>query len=182
MARLAPLDPTKLTEEQKKVWDAIAGRRGEVPGPMQLLLRSPELADKAQALGQFVRWSKALGPRLNELAICVVARHWGSQIEWAGHSKAALEAGVSEENMRAIAERRPPNFTKPDEQVVYEFTRAVLETHKVPEDLYQRILAALGEQGLVELVGAIGFYDLIAVLLATFDVQLPAGRKAELPE
>jgi 4-carboxymuconolactone decarboxylase len=182
MTRLAPLDPAALSDEQKTVYDAIAGRRGIVPTPMQLLLRSPELADKAQALGQFLRFRTSLPPRLSELAIMVTARHWGSQYEWAAHKQPSLDGGLTEDSLLAIAERRSPSFAQDDEQVVYEFAQTILAKHAMPEPLYARAIAAVGERGIVELIGLIGFYDLIAIVLSVFDVDLPHDRSAELPE
>jgi 4-carboxymuconolactone decarboxylase len=181
MTRLAPLDQATLSDEQKQVFEAIAGRRGVVPAPMQMLLRSPELADKAQALGQFLRFRTSLTPRLSELAIMVTARHWGSNYEWAAHKQPSLDAGISAENLTAIAARQIPSFVQDDEQVVYEFTQTILDKHKMPQPLYDRAIAALGEKGVVELIGIIGFYDLIAIVLGVFEVDLPEGRKAELP-
>jgi 4-carboxymuconolactone decarboxylase len=181
MTRLAPLDHASLSDEQKQVFEAIAGRRGVVPPPMQILLRSPELADKAQALGQFLRFRTWLAPRLSELAIMVTARHWGSQYEWAAHKQPSLDAGISEDNLAAIAERRAPSFAETDEQVVYEFAQTILAKHTMPQALYDRAVAVLGEKGIVELIGIIGFYDLIAIVLGVFDVDLPEGRKSELP-
>jgi len=181
MARLGPLDPNAISGEQKEIYQAIAGRHpsGHVPLPMQLFLRSPQLADKAQQLGQFIRWGTE-DLRLVELAICVTARYLNSDFEWAAHKPAAIENGMSEEIMDAIAQRKEPKFVKDDERLVYEFSKTLLETHKMPLDLYQRTLAATSERTIVEVIGALGFYLLIGFCLATFDVELGPNRKAEL--
>jgi 4-carboxymuconolactone decarboxylase len=150
-----------------------------VPMPMQLLLRSPDLADKAQALGQFVRWGTA-DLRLTELAICMTARHLNSDFVWSAHRGVAAENGISAQILDAIAQRREPLFDKEDEKAVYEFTRALLDTKTVSQELYDRTLAVLGERIMVELIGACGFYTLIGFTVATFDMTMPAGRKAEL--
>jgi 4-carboxymuconolactone decarboxylase len=76
MSRVPDLDPEKLSPEQRKVYDAIvAGPRGRVVGPLRVWLQSPELADRAQALGAFCRFGTSLPPRLSELAILVTAAH-----------------------------------------------------------------------------------------------------------
>jgi len=182
MARLGPLDPNAISGEQKEIYQQIAGRHptGHVPFPMQLFLRSPQLADKAQQLGQFIRWGTA-DLRLVELAICVTARYLNSDYEWAAHKPAAIENGVSEEILAAIAQRKEPKFEKEDEKAVYEFSKALLETKTtIPQDLYDRVLKATSERVVVEVVAACGFYCLIGFVLATFDVELPANRKPEL--
>jgi len=181
MTRMSPLDPATITGRQKEIYDQIASRHPQkhVPMPMQLLLRSPDLADKAQPLGQVIRWGTA-DLRLTELAICMTARHLDSDFVWSAHRPVAVENGISADILDAIAQKREPVFEKPDEKAVYEFTKTLLQTKTVPQDLYDRTLATLGERILVEMIGACGFYMLIGFTVATFDMTLPAGRKAEL--
>ena len=96
MPRLAPLDLNKLTPEQKKVADAIvAGPRGGLRGPFDPWLRRPELADRAQKLGEYCRFNNSLPRDLSELAICLVGRHFKAQYEFYAHARLAREAGLS---------------------------------------------------------------------------------------
>ena len=94
-ARIDPPSDLELDDAQKRVYDAItAGPRGEVVGPLGVWLWRPELADRAQRLGEYARYKTCLPPRLSELAILVVARFWGSEFEWCVHKKIALDAGI----------------------------------------------------------------------------------------
>ena len=91
MPRLQPVEPAKLTPEQRKVYEAIAsGPRGGVRGPFLALLHVPELADRIQHLGELIRYNTSLGRKLSELAIIVTARGLRCQYEWFAHSKICL--------------------------------------------------------------------------------------------
>ncbi len=75
--RFPDLKREQMTEAQKRVYDEIAGSRGSVRGPFGPLLRSPELADRWQRLGEYVRYKTSLPARLNEFAILITARFGG---------------------------------------------------------------------------------------------------------
>ncbi|HUU35650.1 MAG TPA: hypothetical protein VMW48_16405, partial [Vicinamibacterales bacterium] len=72
MSRFEPLDPAQFTPAQRRVVDQVrAGRRRTVPANVIAWLPSPELARRAAALGEFVRYETSLDRRLSELAILV---------------------------------------------------------------------------------------------------------------
>jgi 4-carboxymuconolactone decarboxylase len=181
MPRLTLPTPVEMTEDQRKVHDATtAGRRGHVPAPVLAWLHSPELADRAQRLGEFVRYETTLSPRLSELAILVVARHWTCQYEWASHRDEAVKAGLAIRVIEAIAARQPPRLEKADEQAVFNFCVALTQTHVVSDAVYQETLAAIGERATVELVGLLGYYTLVAMTLNAFEIDPSDARNPAL--
>lgn len=181
MARIIPLASAEMSEEQRQIYsDIVAGKRGTVPAPLQIWLRSPELASRAQKLGEFVRYQTSLPPRLSELAILVTARFWTSHYEWAAHKRMALQAGLDPALIQAIATRQPPTFQQFDEQLVYDFSQSVHRDHQVPGNLYQSAIDTLGERAVVELVGLLGYYTLISMTLNVFEVEVGEGETPEL--
>jgi len=180
MARVKILTPEEMSEEQRRVYnDTVAGKRGRVPAPLVAWLESPVLADRAQKLGEFVRYETCLPPRLSELAILTVARHWTAQFEWTAHKAEALKAGLDAEIIDDIANRRAPRFKNADEAVIYDFSSTLLRTHEVPEELYRKAVEKFGQRAVVELVGILGYYTLISMTLNTFEIQ-PEGSAPEL--
>jgi 4-carboxymuconolactone decarboxylase len=176
MPRIDMPNDADMTAEQRVVCDeTIAGRRGHVPVPLRAWLASPEFARRAQHLGEFVRYKTSLPPRLSELAILVTARHWTAQYEWYAHKTEALKAGLDDGVIDAIAEHRPPAFRSDDERLVYDFSRRLHEDHAVDDDLYRSAVTVLGEHGVVELVGLLGYYTLVAMTLNTFEFGVPEG-------
>ena len=176
MTRLHLVAPAEMSAEQRTVHDRIAsGPRGGVRGPLALWLHRPELADKAQALGQYCRYETCLLPRLSELAILTTARIWDAAYEWQAHLQPAREAGLSEEVIVALGEDMTPTFGSPDEELVYSFTRELNLTRAVSDDLYARTLAVLGPDATVDLVGVLGYYSLISMTIKAFEVLPPGG-------
>jgi 4-carboxymuconolactone decarboxylase len=118
-----------------------------------------------------------LEPRLLELMILVSARLATAQYAWFIHEPHALTFGISPEIIQAIRERRTPKFTRDDERLVYDITLELNTTRLLSEANYQRGMAMFGEQVMVELVSAIGFYVMVAMTLNAFTVTIPGGKE-----
>src|SRR5688572_29942411 len=130
--RMPPLPPEAMNEAQRKAADAlIAGPRKGVFGPFIPLMRSPELMDRLQRVGEHLRFGSSVPGKLNEFAMCVVARHWTNQFEWAVHYPLAIRAGVARETLDAVAEGRRPAKMADDEALVHDFLAEMLGTHGV---------------------------------------------------
>src|SRR3546814_12862579 len=123
MSRLPELSDGALSPEQRRIRDEIAaGPRGGARGPFPAMLRSPELAKRAAHLGEFLRFSTSLPPRLSELAILVTARAWTAQYEWYAHAKLALKGGLDATTVDATAERPDPPFPTEDRRHSQDFS------------------------------------------------------------
>lgn len=175
MARPSQLKRDELNEEQARIYDAILETRGSIAGPFGIWLHSPELADRAQSLGEFVRYRTCLEPRLSELAILVTARFWDCQVEWSLHEPFAVESGLSEEVIEAVRHGRDPRFAREDERAVFDYVSELLRKHVVPEGAFNAAREALGKTGVVELTGIVGYYSLVAQTLNAFQVPVPKG-------
>ena len=181
--RLTDLPEAAWTPAQRRVAEAAAtGKRGRIPAPLRAWLHSPELGDRAQRLGEFVRYDTSLGPYLSELAILVTARAWTAQYEWFAHKREALKAGIEPAVIDAIAARAVPVLDDPKARAVYDYAAALHATHRISEPVHAAALAALGETGLVELVGVLGYYTLVAMTLNAFEIGVPEGETAELSD
>jgi 4-carboxymuconolactone decarboxylase len=178
MTRYRELKREELNEAQRRVWDdVVAGPRHAVPPPAHVWLNSPGLADHAHKLGAHVRFGTDFSPRLTEIAILVTARYWTAQFEWQAHARLARQAGLADEVIGAIAERRTPVFTDPDEQLVYDFCSSFYRNHGVDDDLFAKAKQRFGERGLIDLTGLIGYYSFVSVTLNVFEVPVPSGAQ-----
>lgn len=186
MSRLPSLAPEDLTEDQRRVLDDIrAGPRGAstgIGGPFVGWLASPEFADRAQKLGELVRFGTSVPARLKELGILYVARTWTAQFEWYAHKKFAIEGGLSLDVIDAIQERRRPDFENDDEEAVYDFCVELHDTHRVSDERFEAVKQHLGAAGVSELVGILGYYTLVSMTLNVFEVPLPEGEPVPLGE
>jgi 4-carboxymuconolactone decarboxylase len=179
--RFEPLTWDAMTAEQKAMVESVlAGPRPGLGGPFNVLLRSPEMGNLAQELGAYARFNSVLPPNLRELAIIMTARFWISEFEWYAHKRAALAAGVDPEVVDAIAAGTRPERTTPEEAVVYEFTNELLQTRQVSDPSFAAARELLGERGVVDLVGTVGYYGLVAMLLNVDRYPLPEGVEREI--
>lgn len=181
MARLAPLDLDSLSPEQRTVADAIiSGPRGGLRGPFESWLRSPQLADRAQKLGEYCRFGTSLPRDLSEFAILLTGKHWRAQFEFWAHARLAREAGLPEDIIEAVRTGETPAFRNDAQRAVHALVTEHFATNRVSDATYELALAQLGERGLVDLVGVVGYYCLVSMTLNVFDVGLPPGQPEPL--
>ncbi|HTK88873.1 MAG TPA: carboxymuconolactone decarboxylase family protein [Verrucomicrobiae bacterium] len=176
MPRFPDLSPDGMTDAQKRVAEAIkSGPRGGIRGPFAVLLRSPELADRVQKLGEHLRFHSSLPARLNEFAIIINARFWESKYEWFAHRPLAVQAGLADAIADAVAKGQRPEGMKEDEALVYDFCTTLHRRHFVDDALFERATSVLGDQGVVDLIGVSGYYTLVSMVLNVAEIPLPAG-------
>jgi 4-carboxymuconolactone decarboxylase len=176
--RMAEIPLDKMTPAQRTVADAImSGPRKGMSGPFNAWLRSPELADRLQKVGEYVRFNSSLDKRLNEMAIIMTAQYWGSQYEWYAHAPLALKAGLDPAIVSALGAGKKPDSMKDDEAIIWEFTTQLRRDHGVDDAIYARAVAAFGERGVMDLVAVNGYYDVVSMTLNVAHVAPPAGEQ-----
>jgi 4-carboxymuconolactone decarboxylase len=202
-ARIGKLEPSSLDEEQRSLYDAIAGGRraqgpqlfrlvdenGRLEGPFNAFLLQPRLGAALQALGSSVRYDTGLDDRCREIAILTVAAHWHSDFEWYAHEAVARAAGLTTPDLAAI---RPAPAPAPDgpaapattwselETVVARTTTALLTRGDLTDAEYRTATDQLGSDGLFELLTLVGYYSTLALQLRVFRVPAPdAAPEAE---
>src|SRR5215212_4075283 len=177
--RMGRIAPETMTEAQKQAAAELAsGPRGEVRGPFNVLLRSPELMTPLQKVGEYLRFRCQLDRRIAEMATLIAARHWTQLYEWSAHHPLALKAGLKPDIAQAIAEGRRPTGMAQDEESVYDLLTEALQNKSVSDPTYERGIKQFGEQNLVDLLAIAGYYAMLALLLNVARTQLPEGREA----
>jgi 4-carboxymuconolactone decarboxylase len=170
--RLPHFELSGATPEQQAVLDDIlSGPRGNLNGPFLGWIHSPELAQHAQRLGAFCRYRSGLPVRLSELAILVTAARWRAQAEWHIHYPIALEAGVAEADAEAIRLGRRPAFADTDDALIHAFASELYDTKRVSDATYAKAVERFGHQVVINLVGLLGYYALVAMTLNVFDMR-----------
>jgi 4-carboxymuconolactone decarboxylase len=181
--RLPPIPADQLTDAQRRAAQAvIAGPRGALYGPFVPLLRSPELLENAQRMGEYLRYRSAIGVRLSELVILLTARQWNQTVEWAIHAPIAAQVGLPSQVIDAIARRERPENMLVDEAVVHDFCIELHQNKEVSDRTYGDALALFGEQGVVDLMGLNGYYTFLAMVMNTARTEVPVSSAAALPK
>lgn len=170
LPRYAPAAADALNDAQRAVFDQIAaGPRGRVLAPHRLLIASPRLADIAQRMGAFLRYDSSLRPSLSELAILVVARHWSADYEWAHHRPLALQVGVPPSVVDALENDEAPQFDDDQAAALHAAARMLLTTGRLDDATFVWATTTLGDEGFVDLIGILGYYSMLAMLLNAYE-------------
>ena len=180
--RLPPIPPASWSDEQRRhAQEIIDGPRGALISPFVPLLRSPELMSHVGRLGEYLRYRSAIGLRLSELAILLAARHWTQQVEWAIHAPIAVREGVAAATVDAIANGRRPSTMSDDEASVYDFCDELQRDRSISDPTWTRAVERLGEQGVIDLVGIVGYYTLLSMVMNAARTPVPTSPAAPLP-
>src|SRR4051812_26526843 len=179
--RFKPLTWDEMSPAQRKMLeDLVAGPRSGADGPFNVLLRSPEMGNLAQQFGAATRFNQSMPRKLNELAIIITGRYWTSQYEWIAHKRAALQAGLNPAIVDAIQNGRRPAGMQKDEEAVYNFCTELLQTKQVGDATFAAAKDAVGEKGVVDLMGVMSWYQMVSMLLNVDRYPLPDGSQGEL--
>jgi 4-carboxymuconolactone decarboxylase len=159
-----PMD--QLNDAQRQAaQDIINGPRKALYGPFIPLLRSPELMDRSSKMGEYLRYKSAIGNKLSELVILIVARHWTQQVEWYLHKPIAITVGIKPEVIDAIADGRTPAGLSEDEQIVYDFSMEINNNKGISDTTYNRAKARFGDTGIIDMLGINGYYNFLAIIM-----------------
>src|SRR6202171_1713531 len=176
ITRFAPLKADELTQAQKAWADMIAAppRNAKfVNPPYRAYIRNTDLAPSLSALSDYLRWNAWLPPRLSELAILITARQWTAQYEWFAHYPLALKGGLDPTVAGDIAAGKRPDNMRDDEAALYDLATALYRDRKVSDPIYKAALEKFGERGIMDIIGIIGYHDLVSMTLITMQAEAP---------
>jgi 4-carboxymuconolactone decarboxylase len=184
--RVPILEEKSLTPAQRALLDSIrSGPRGSsttIRGPFAVFLHAPAFGELAQQLGGYCRFKTGVPPRLSEFAILVTARLWRAQYEWFAHVPQAERAGVKAQTIRDLHKGRVPKAAPKDERAIYDFIQELYKTRRVSDKTFARVHALLGDAATVELVGILGYYVLISMILNVFRMSPPGDEPLPFAE
>ena len=176
--RMPPIPEDQMTAEQKAAVEEFkrVRQRPNISGPFVPLLRSPEMLSRARNVGDHARFNTVLPTRLSEMVILMTARHWTQNYEWAAHAPIAERAGLSPDVIAAIADGRRPASMADDEAVLYDFCTELYRTQGVSDATYARMVAEFKEIGVIDTIGIMGYYSMLAMVMNTARTPLREGQ------
>ena len=167
----------QLNDAQRQAaQDIINGPRKALYGPFIPLLRSPELMDRSSKMGEYLRYKSAIGNKLSELVILIVARHWTQQVEWYLHKPIAITVGIKPDVIDAIADGRTPAGLSEDEQIVYDFSMEINNNKGISDATYNRAKARFGDTGIIDMLGINGYYNFLAIIMNGVRTENPDAK------
>ena len=180
--RMPAIPESEMTEAQREAVEEFKAARSTTRfgGPFVPLLRSPEILSRARNVGDYVRFNSALPPRLSEFVILITARHWTQQYEWAVHAPIAEREGLRPEIINAVSDGRRPDRMSEDEATVYDFCMELLRTRGVSDATYAQAVSIFEEKGVVDTIGIMGYYSMLAMVMNTARTPLTDGASPPL--
>lgn len=189
MSRLEGLRPTELSDDQRQLYESIAGgdrardasfrlteADGSLVGPFNTLLLSPVVGDALQSVGAAIRFGCGLSAKVREVAILAVAAQWRSAFEWWAHEPIARRAGLTDAQIAALYAGRTPDFDDEATAAAHALCVTLLAGRRPDDEVFGAARDAFGDGGVMELITLVGYYSLLAQLMDTFDVGVPAGE------
>jgi 4-carboxymuconolactone decarboxylase len=176
--RITEIPEAELSRAQREALVAVMGGRGFLPTPYKVWLHSPELVGLMEALGTFLNKRSSLLPREVEIAVLVVASHWHSEMVFGGHAVTAQGLGVPGDAMDAIwaGTDASPYFDDRREQSVYAIAVSAADHDSASDEVFDSAVAALGRDGLAELLALLGYFSAVAIAMKLHRVPKPAPK------
>ncbi|MSV35180.1 MAG: carboxymuconolactone decarboxylase family protein [Bryobacterales bacterium] len=166
--RMPPIPADKFTPEQKKALELVQ-RPPRPPvgttGPFIPLLRSPELMNRLQETGAYLRFQSSLPQKLVNMIALLTARYYTQQYEWDGNYPMSIKNGLSPAIADAIGDGRRPANMDADEEMLYNFVTELLQNKSISDPSYERMIAKFGEKGAVEAAATVGYYSTLAGIM-----------------
>lgn len=172
-SRLPLPELARLDGAQRAVYDSILATRGNLSGPFLAWMHSPVMASHAEKLGAFCRYNTVFSLVESELLILCVAARYQCVGEQQIHEPIALQAGLSQQAVAQLRAGDAPVLADDRQRLIHRIANELLNTHRVCDALYREGMAVFGEQGMVELVGIIGYYTFVAMTLNAFEMRMP---------
>lgn len=177
MARLTPItSKDQVATQDHAIVDAIVESRGALQGPFTMFLHCPELAGRLAHLGAFVRFEGSLDMRVRVLAAMVVAREFDAVYVWGAQTGSARRQDVPESTITAIREKHSRGISAEDAQIV-DFTRQLLQNHRADDATFKALQERFGNDGLIQLTGAIGYYSMLAMTVNACELEAAPGAE-----
>jgi len=177
MARLTSItSKEQVAAKDHATVDAIVKSRGALQGPFTMFLHSPELAGRVAHLGAYVRFEGSLDMRVRVLAAMVVAREFEAVYVWGAQTGSARKQAVPEATINAIREKHSRGLPPEDAQIV-DFTRQLLTRHRVDDATVKALQTRFGDDGLIQLTGAIGYYSMLAMTVNACELEAAPGAE-----
>lgn len=176
--RIEPLPESKWDPELREVFARSSENvpaRGRVLNIFRTLAHHPKLLKRWTVFGNHVLFKSTLPPRERELVILRIGWLCRSEYEWGQHVRIGREAGLTEEEIcRIPIGPDAPGWSAFDADLL----RATDELHhdsRVSDPTWNRIATRYNRQQMLDLLFAVGQYNLVSMVLNSCGVQRDQG-------
>jgi 4-carboxymuconolactone decarboxylase len=157
--------------EHQHFLDRIVRTRGWLSPAFQILMHTPDVAERIANIGAFLLYESVVPPATRALVGLIAARELDSDYVWQASVQAAREAGVNDELVGTLAHDQMPRTADKQQRVLFDFCRALLRgNHHVPEETYHACVREMGVRHLVQVTVTLGYFVMMGIITNAFDV------------
>jgi 4-carboxymuconolactone decarboxylase len=176
LSRLPPVTPEDLDDEARRLFNERQNFTPG-PGPTHITVYIP----RERSLGVPTGEESPVGPRLFQLAVLIAAREIDQQYEWSAHEPAGLRQGLEQSVIDVVKYDRPVTGLAEKDATLIAFGRSLLRENKVSSELWADMVRLFGRQNTIDLLGIMGDYLRVGIMLNAVNQQQPPSRPALLP-
>ena len=183
MARTPRVTRDQVPKGLRDAFDAETTNTGGVvtSGPGSVMIHSPEMRRRANALVNYLRDESSLPKKLQELTMILTARTMDCQYIWHAPAAGARQQGISDEFVDNLRDGKPLPQLSADEQTVVNYVTEVFRNHRVEDGTWQAAIDQLGPMGVTELTTLMGYYTTLTFNANAFQIGTPDGDEPKLP-
>ena len=176
LSRLPPVTPEDLDDEARRLFNERQNFTAG-PGPTHVTVYIP----RERSLGVPTGENSPVGPRLFQLAVLIAAREIDQQFEWSAHEPAGLRQGLEQSVIDVVKYDRPVTGLAEKDATLITFGRTLLRDNKVSSEVWADMVRLFGRQHTIDLLGIMGDYLRVGIMLNAVNQQQPPSRPALLP-
>jgi 4-carboxymuconolactone decarboxylase len=176
LSRLPPVTPEDLDEQARRLFEQRQNFTAG-PGPTHVTVYIP----RERSLGIPTGENSPVGPRLFQLAVLIAAREIDQQYEWSAHEPAGLRQGLEQSVIDVVKYDRPVRGLAEKDATLITFGRTLLRENRVSSELWADMVRLFGRQHTIDLLGIMGDYLRVGIMLNAVNQQQPPSRPALLP-
>ena len=165
----------EMSPEMRDAYDFTKGLRGVVPGPHRIWIANPTLSKTIVPIGQYYQKQSTLTKAEIEIVTNLINARWLSAYASYEHEIIGEEQGhLDPEKVQRLIAGLPVSFDDAREEIVYQVAYALVQPRPVSRGLYEKAKERIGDAGLVDVAVLIGWFTMVSMTLATFDVPADA--------
>lgn len=189
--RIRPLPPGDWPDAMREALAALVPpeprhplpeRRSDRPKGLNVLgtlARHPTLTRAYHTFNGHVLFATTLSLRQRELLVLRVAALRQAEYEWAQHVVIGEDVGLAPDEIARVADGPDAPGWSPFDAALLRSVDELVGDAKIADPTWRVLAGELDDQQLMDLVFTVGAYDLLAMAMRSFRIELDADLKRE---
>ncbi len=163
-----------LPEDKRWVHDYLIKTRGKISNGYAPCLHAPEYVARISQLGTYIRFESSLPQNAYELLALTVSAECNNPYEADNHALITAQMGIPRSTIDAAYNKTELTGISENDQLYIRCARELMREHRLTDESFATARKRLGDRGVVDLIGTIGYYAMLACLHNGMQVRGPA--------